>query len=164
MTFFAREKAGDQPIMWLLRLRRPAQLRKPAPWDELVHFDDEFWEGFPALGVFHEGDGDVAFAVGFDEGGVAVGVFPGAGFAVDFAVAGEAFEAFDELVVDAGVGHEALHFGGVLGGDEFAAVEHEEEAGDLEGGGAVGEVVEGVALPVVVGAAVGFADPKAAVD
>ena len=127
-----------------------------------VHLDDQPAQPFAALGAFGQGDGDVAPAAAFDDGAVGMPVPPAAGLAKDPGVGAFLFEALDELVVNAGIAEESLHLARERGRDEAAAFQQVVEARDLQRGGAVREVVEGVAHGFAA-AAIGPADPQSAV-
>lgn len=128
----------------------------------LIHLDDQAAQPVAPLGVFRQGHGDVAAAVALDDGAVGMPVPPGTGLAIDMGTRTLGFQALDELVVDAGIAQEALHLSGQFRGNETAGFQHVVKAGHLEGSGAVGKIVQGVAQGLAT-LAVGPAHPQAAV-
>ena len=128
----------------------------------LVHLDDQTAQPVAALGVFRQGHGDVAAAVALDDGTVGMPVPPGTGLAIDMGARTLGLQTLDELVVDAGVAQEALHLPGQGRRNEAPGFQQVIEAGHLQGGSAVGKVVQGVAQGLAT-LAVGPAYPQAAV-
>jgi hypothetical protein len=123
-----------------------------------VHPHNQAAHPLATLGIFRQGYSDVAAAVTFDDGAIGMKVAPAAGLAEDVRRDVFAFQAFDELVVNAGVAEDGLHFRGQGGRDEASGFQHVIVAGDLQGGGPVREVVQGVAHGLAA-LAVGAADP-----
>ncbi len=132
-----------------------------AATNDPVQARDEFLQNFAPARMLDEADGDIAAAIVLDDAGVGVPVLPGAGLACDLDVR-DVREAFYELVPDLGVGEDVAHFGAEPGIDELALGHEEEEPGGLEGGGAVADIVQRIAPPVVVGTAVSLAEPESA--
>jgi hypothetical protein len=132
-----------------------------AATNDPVQARDEFLQNFAPAGVLDEADGDIAAAVVLDDASVGVPVLPGAGFACDFDVR-NGCKALDELVADLGVGEDVAHFSAEPGIDELSLSHQEEEAGGLEGGGAVADVIQRITPPEVVGTAVSLAEPESA--
>ena len=128
----------------------------------LVHLDDQAAQPVTALRVFRQSHGDVAAAVALDDGAVGVPVPPGTGLAIDMGARTLGLQALDELVVDAGIAEETLHLSGQFRGNEAPGFQHVVKAGHLQGGGAVGKIVQGVAQGLAA-LAVGPAHPQAAV-
>lgn len=127
-----------------------------------VHPDDQVAEPLTAPGILGQGHGNVATAGAFDNGAVGMPVAPAAGLAEDIRREAFGFQTFDEFVVNAGVAEDGLHFSSELGRNEASGLQQVIEAGDLQGGGAVRQVVHGIAHGLAP-LAIGPAHPEAAV-
>jgi len=88
-------------------------------------------------------------------------LFPGARLAVELYTR-PGLEAFDELVIDRGVGKDLLHLQGQFGPNQAVGVQQVKKARPLDGGNAMRYLMQGVAL---VGAffRVSLADPETAI-
>ena len=128
----------------------------------VVQLDDQAAQPVAALGVLRQGHGDVAVAVALDKRTVGMPVPPGAGLAEDLGIRALGLQALDELVVHAGVAQDGLHLPGQGGGHQPAGVQHVVEAGHLQCGRPVGQVVQGVAQGLAA-LSVRTAYPEAAV-
>ncbi len=128
----------------------------------LVHPHDQAPQPLAALGVLRQGHGDVAAAVALHQGAVGMPVAPGAGLAEQLRARALGLQALDELVVHSGLAQDGLHLPGQRRRDQAPGLQQVVEAGHLQGGGPVRELVQRVAQGLAA-LAVGPADPEAAV-
>lgn len=128
----------------------------------LIHADDQAAQPLATLRVFGQGHGDVAASVTLDDGAIGMPILPAAGLAEDLRSQMLALQTFDELVMNAGITKDGLHFSGQLGRNETTGLQHEIETGDLQGRRPVGQIVQGVAHGLTA-LAIRPTDPQATV-
>jgi hypothetical protein len=146
----------------LQRLLERRHLRASVVEHQAVEADDHAGHPPAAAGVVGQRHGDVTAPVALHQGTVGMPVAPGTRFAVDDRAGTRGAQSLDELVVDPRPAQHRLHLRGQPRRHQAVGLQQIIEPRHFVGGGAMGQVVQRVALPDA-GAPVFLADPQTAV-